>query len=92
MGITAQRTRNEDRARALQAMRLGYMSHAMAGVNLEKTREALKIPPGYSPQIAIAVGKQADLASLPERLREREVPNGRRPQTDFVFEGGFPEL
>ena len=38
------------------------------------------------------VGKQADLASLPERLREREVPNGRRPQTDFVFEGGFPEL
>lgn len=77
---------------ALQAMRLGYMTHAMAGVNLEKTREVLKIPPGYSPQIAIAIGKQADLVTLPERLREREVPNGRRPQTDFVFEGGFPEL
>jgi nitroreductase len=76
---------------ALQAMRLGYMTHAMAGVNLEKTRDVLRIPAGYSPQIAIAIGKQADAATLSERQREREVPNARRPQTDFVFEGGFPE-
>lgn len=75
---------------ALQALRLGYMTHAMAGVELDRIRTELKVPSGYSPQIAIAIGKQADKSILPERLREREVPNARMPQKDFVFEGGFP--
>jgi nitroreductase len=77
---------------ALQAFKLGYLAHGMGGVDLEKTRAVLKIPAGYSPQIAIAIGKQADPATLSEQQREREIPNGRQPQTDFAFEGGFPEL
>lgn len=75
---------------ALQALLLGYKAHGMGGVNLEKTREVLNIPEGYSPQIAIAIGKQADPSTLSEQQRQREAPNGRQPQTDFVFEGGFP--
>jgi nitroreductase len=75
---------------ALEAARLGYMTHAMAGIDLERTRTALKLPDGISPQIAIAVGRIGDKASLPEGLRDREYPSPRLPQTDFAFAGGFP--
>ncbi len=62
----------------------------MAGVDLERTRVELKVPDGYSPQIAIAIGRLGDKAILPEGLREREGPSPRLPQSEFVFEGGFP--
>lgn len=75
---------------ALEAVRLGYMTHAMAGIDLERTRTELKVPDGFAPQIAIAIGRHGGKAILPEAMQAREVPSPRLPQKDFVFEGGFP--
>lgn len=75
---------------ALEAMRLGYAAHAMAGFDVQRAIVELKIPEDYRPEAAIAVGRRSDKSSLPDHLKAREVPNGRRPQKDFVFEGGFP--
>ncbi len=75
---------------ALEAMRLGWATHAMAGFDVARTIVDLKIPDEYRPEAAIAIGRRGDKSLLPEHLRRREVPNGRRPQKDFVFAGGFP--
>ncbi|MFZ0558273.1 MAG: nitroreductase family protein [Methylovirgula sp.] len=75
---------------ALEAMRLGWATHAMAGFDVARSIVDLKIPDEYRPEAAIAIGRRGDKSLLPEYLREREVPNGRRPQKDFVFAGEFP--
>jgi nitroreductase len=75
---------------ALEAMRLGWAVHGMAGFDVARTVIDLKIPDDHLPEAAIAIGRRGDKSLLPEYLREREVPNGRRPQKDFVFAGGFP--
>jgi nitroreductase len=75
---------------ALEAMRLGWAAHAMAGFDVARTIVDLKIPDDYRPEAAIAIGRHGDKSLLPEYLREREIPSNRRPQKDFVFAGGFP--
>ncbi len=76
---------------ALEAVRLGWAAHAMAGFDVARTMIDLNVPENYRPEAAIAVGRQGDKSLLPERLREREAPNGRHPQRLFVFSGGFPD-
>jgi hypothetical protein len=39
----------------------------------------------------VAVGKPGTLEDLPERLRDREVPSGRKTLAEIIFEGGFPQ-
>ena len=75
---------------ALEAMRLGWAAHAMAGFDVARTIVDLKIPDDYRPEAAIAIGRRGDKSLLPEHLREREIPSKRHPQKDFVFAGGFP--
>ncbi|HLH11038.1 MAG TPA: nitroreductase family protein [Methylovirgula sp.] len=75
---------------ALEAMRLGWAAHAMAGFHVERTIVDLGIPEDYRPEAAIAIGRRDDKSILPEYLQAREEPNSRRPQRDFVSEGGFP--
>ena len=75
---------------ALQALRLGYAAHAMGGFDVSRSAAVLNMPADYRPEAAIAIGRVGDKALLPDALRERETPNGRNPQADFVFEGGFP--
>lgn len=74
---------------ALQAIRLGYHTRAMGGVDRDSARAALSIPDRYQIEIAIAIGRRAAVDSLPETFRAREVPTGRRPLSDFVFAGPF---
>jgi nitroreductase len=74
---------------ALEAMRLGFAAHAMAGFDVARTMLDLKIPEDYRAEAAIAIGRRGDKSLLPEYLREREIPNNRRPQKDFVFAGEF---
>jgi nitroreductase len=76
---------------ALEAMRLGWATHGMAGFDVARTITDLGIPDDYRPEAAIAIGRRADKSVLPEHLREREHPNARHPQAHFVFAGGFPE-
>ncbi len=75
---------------ALQATRLGYQAHAMAGVDFDKARRSLGVPGRYRVEIAIAVGRQAYAAVLPQPLREREIPSTRRPLGEIAFPGRFP--
>ncbi len=76
---------------ALEAHKLGYATHAMGGFDKERAKIELKLPEDYRPEAAIAIGRRGDKATLPEALQAREMPNGRLPQAQFVFEGGFLE-
>jgi nitroreductase len=72
----------------LQATAVGLSAHQMAGFDVEKARADLKIPSGYEPVAMIAVGYPGDLASLSDRLRERELrQRSRRPLSDWTFAG-----
>lgn len=75
---------------ALQATRLGYQAHGMSGVEFDRVQEALAVPPRYRIEAAAAIGRVGDPATLPEKLRAREVPSGRRPIAESVFRGRFP--
>ena len=72
----------------IQATSMGLFVHMMAGFYPDKVRELFKVPEGYEPVAAIALGYPGDPQILPERLRERElVPRSRKPLQEFVFTG-----
>lgn len=75
---------------ALQATRLGLQAHGMIGFDLDRAQAELGIPERYRIEMMIAVGRPGDKAALPERLREREHPNGRNPVASFGFEARWP--
>jgi nitroreductase len=73
---------------ALQATALGLAVHQMGGFDMERARKDFRIPEGYEPVAAIAIGYPGDPESLPESLRERaSAPRTRRELGDFVFTG-----
>lgn len=77
----------------LQATAIGLQVHQMAGINTAQIRGAYKIPEGYEPQTAIAIG-YAD-TSAPESDDDQELDdrqNGvreRHPLAEQVFSGQF---
>jgi len=76
---------------ALQARLLGLHAHAMAGFNAEKAAEVTGIDPErYEVMAALAVGHRDEEERLPDNLRQREAPNGRRELRGVSFEGRFP--
>jgi nitroreductase len=73
---------------ALQAHRLGWAAHGMAGFDKAKAFEAVGADPDqFNVEAAVAVGKVADPAILDEPYRSREVPSQRNPVSSFAFEG-----
>lgn len=74
---------------ALQGSRMGLVVHGMAGFDYEKARDVLEVPGEFSVEAMIAVGRPAPADALPESLREREVPSGRKPVAEFAFPGVF---
>jgi nitroreductase len=75
---------------ALQARKLGLYAHGMAGFHKEKVYEVLKVPEdSYEVVCAIAVGYYGDPSQLPDDVREREKPTGRKPLTEVSREGKF---
>jgi nitroreductase len=77
---------------ALQATALGYHTHGMTGIDFASIPEALGIPADFRVEAAIAIGKKGSANSLPEGLREREVPSNRKPVIDIAAAGGFASL
>jgi nitroreductase len=75
---------------ALQATRLGWRAHGMAGFDRARAVTELNVPPGHRVEAAIAIGKPGDKAQLPEAMRARETPSQRHPITATTFEGAFP--
>jgi nitroreductase len=75
---------------ALQAHRIGWAAHGMAGFDLAGSYAALGVAESdYQVEAAIAVGRVADASTLEEPYRSRETPSGRNPLTSFAFEGQF---
>ena len=75
---------------ALQAARMGWQAHGMVGFDRERAFAELRVPQGYRVEAAYALGRRGVPAQLPEPLRAREAPNGRRPLAEIALEGGFP--
>jgi nitroreductase len=76
---------------ALQATRLGYQAHGMSGVDFDRARDELGVPERYRIEAAAVVGRIGDAATLPEKLRAREFPIGRKAVSEFAFQGGWPK-
>ena len=74
---------------ALQATRLGWCTHGMAGFDLARSASELGFPEGYRVEAAIAIGKMGDKSKLPAGLAAREEPSGRKPVSEIAFEGKF---
>jgi hypothetical protein len=61
----------------------------MGGFNLEAAAKAVELPPHHVLHCIVAVGKRGDPANLPDGLREREMPNGRKPLSETAIRGAF---
>lgn len=74
---------------ALQGTVMGLVVHGMQGFDFDQARSVLGVPEDYAVVAMFAVGRPGDPAQLPEKLRDREVPSGRKPLTELIFQGGF---
>ncbi|HEX8282889.1 MAG TPA: nitroreductase family protein [Pyrinomonadaceae bacterium] len=71
---------------SIQASALGLSVHQMGGFDASKARAEFRIPEGFEPVAALAVGYPGDPEELPEALRAREqAPRTRRQLSEFVF-------
>ena len=74
----------------LQAASMGLMAHQMGGFDADKARETFAIPAEYTPMAMVAVGYQADIASLSGEVLERETaPRKRRELGELFFKGSW---
>jgi len=70
-----------------QAMVSGLVVHQVAGFDVEKARNEFSIPQDYEPVAVAAIGYPGSPASLPDKLREKELsPRKRKSLADIVFE------
>lgn len=78
---------------SIQAQSLGLSVHQMAGIDMTACRVTYRIPEGFDPVTAIALGYAALPESIAdEKLRQRETaPRARKPLHEWVFAGKFGE-
>ncbi|MDQ2999963.1 MAG: nitroreductase family protein [Fibrobacterota bacterium] len=76
---------------AVQANMLGLTARGMEGFDYGRAIDEVGLPDGYSVEAMCAVGYPAPADVLPEDLRAKEIPTGRRPLAETVFEGRFPD-
>jgi nitroreductase len=74
---------------ALQGTAMGLVVHGMQGFDFDKARTAQNVPDDYAVAAMFAAGKPGPLTNLPEPLREREKPSGRKPVREIIREGAF---
>ena len=74
---------------ALQATAMGLVAHGMMGFDFSKARTELRVPEAFDVAAMFALGRPGDPADLPEKIREREEPSGRRPIAQTICEGPF---
>ena len=72
---------------SLQAVEMGLQVRQMAGFDYEKTIEQIRVPETtYEVGVFMAVGYPGDPATLPQKLRDRELaPRERFLQQEFVM-------
>ena len=74
---------------ALQALKSGYHAHGMSGVDFPAAQASLGVPERFRVEAAFAIGMETDAATLPDGLREREVPSDRKPLDEVAYAGNF---
>ncbi|MBI5388765.1 nitroreductase family protein [Candidatus Woesearchaeota archaeon] len=74
---------------ALQATRMGLVTHGMAGFDYEKARKELKVPEDFTIDAMVAIGKHGKKDMLPKEMQEREFPSDRKKVSEIAWEGGF---
>lgn len=72
---------------ALQGNSMGLVVHGMEGFDYDRARRVLGVPEELAVEAMAAVGRPAPVETLPERLREREQPSGRKSVAEIAFEG-----
>lgn len=76
----------------LEATARGLVVHQMIGILPDRVRELYQVPADVQPLTGLAIGYVGDPATLPERLRERDLaPRQRKPLAQFVFSGRWGE-
>ena len=72
----------------VEAMARGLSVHQMIGILPDKAREVYRIPEHFDAWTAMAIGYQADPATLPNALRARDLtPRQQKRLSKFVFTG-----
>ncbi|MDX7950956.1 nitroreductase family protein [Lichenihabitans sp. Uapishka_5] len=74
----------------LQGTKLGYHSHGMVGLDMERAFAELNVPVGHRVEAAFAVGRIGERSSLPDALQAREQPSNRNAISSIALNGGFP--
>jgi nitroreductase len=75
---------------SLQAVELGLQVRQMAGFDMPKAVVNLQVPDTFEVGVFLAVGYPGDPASLPEKLKLRELaPRERFLQQEFVMNRTF---
>lgn len=74
---------------SLQGAAMDLVVHGMQGFDFEKARKVLNVPDDYAVAAMFAAGHPGDPDELPESLRERESPSGRKPVKEIICEGVF---
>lgn len=76
---------------ALQGTAMGLVVHGMEGFDYDRAKAELNIPDDYTVEAMCAIGKPGSIDELPEALRAKEVPSGRKELSKLIFEGSFSE-
>lgn len=74
---------------ALQAIKLGWHTHAMVGFDMKHLRTELRVHQDFRIGAAISIDRLETKTLLPQALQTREVPNLRKPVSEITFEGEF---
>ncbi|ELY51732.1 nitroreductase family protein [Natronolimnohabitans innermongolicus] len=74
---------------ALEGARRDLAVHGMAGFDYERAADELDVPEEFAVEAMFAVGERAPAETLPEDLREREQPSGRKSIDEITHRGRF---
>jgi len=74
---------------ALQGTSMGLVVHAMQGFDYDRAKDELGVPDEYQVEAMVVIGKRGAKEDLPEGLREKELPSGRKSIVEITMEGKF---
>lgn len=74
----------------LQSTLAGLRAHAIIGIEMERARRELNVPAHFHIEAAVAIGRQAPIETLDDKLQQKEHPSVREPLSVIALEGGFP--
>ena len=74
---------------ALQGFMKGLVVHGMQGFSYSRAKTELHLPDDFQVEAMAAIGRPGRIEDLPENLRQREIPSGRKALSEIVCEGSF---